>query len=572
MVETTVVSRPVEVRKPVQEVKEKPKAIEKPKGPNEQEVLSRIHQDGEPDRVLQGIVEEKTDSSFKRVDQAKPEVQTEEDYLRLDTGVKIDRGNKTALVIEEEIKKNGGRIPYSKFMELSLFSPEGYYASGNVKIGYEGDFITSPEASEIYGATLGKTAMRVWEAMGKPEIFRIVEMGAGKGALAYSLLRWTEKLNPEFYKAIRYTVLEYGAGLIPQQQNRLTGFDNIQWVRGSAYELPFRDVEGIFISNELPDAFPVEVVTLINGQVKQKNVALENDIWVEVWGEPTAEVTDYINKYKIGLHEGIEEPVNLQAVRLQNQLDQALKRGGVITVDYGKNGEVGERETGALRFYSTKVKESTSEDVDEYQRTPYIKPGVVDITASINFRVLEQLAKEDGLQVGFSGLQRDLLLKTGVTDVVKRMKKAFGESNSWKDIVALSRGFHGYQFLVQGYESGVGAGMGDFYSHLLLKGIDPKAIKLGTPSRMLDLNSPRVPLSIGKANRDIKLDFSEVPASEYFTNYQSSVSAMDSAGRIWLSPALMEGLRVYSGHDLLFDFTDQKQLQHAVQKMGYTFD
>lgn len=490
---------------------------------------------------------------------------------RFDSGVKIDRNNKTALLIEEEINKSGGSIPYSKFMELSLFSDEGYYASGNVEIGYGGDFITSPEASEIFGATLGKTAMRVWEAMGKPETFRIVEMGAGKGALAYSLLRWTEKLYPEFHKAIKYTVLEYGAGLIPQQQTRLAGFDNIQWVRGSAYELPFRDVEGVFISNELPDAFPVEVVTLLNERVKQKGVMLENDTWVEAWEEPSTEVIEYISKYGIRLQEGVEEPINLQAVRLQRQLDQALKRGGIITIDYGKNGEVGEEGGDTLRFYSTKIKEANSEDPNEYRKAQYVNPGNSDITASINFRVLEQIANDEGLQTAFSGLQKELLLKTGVTEIIQGMKSEFSKLKSWKDVVALSRAFLGYSSIVHISDEET-AGMGDFYSHLLLKGIEPASINWGSPSRTVHIESPRVPLSVGRANSRVELDFRDVPASEFFLDYKKDYVYTDNAGRIWLAPDFIEGLKVYDGNKEVVNFTDQEVLKQAVQKMGYTFE
>lgn len=104
-------------------------------------------------------------------------------------GIPVDRTNATATQLTKEIEEQG-RIPYSRFMQVSLFGEDGYYSQGKVTIGKsaEGkDFSTTPEATEYFGATIGVGLKKVWEAMGKPSTFDIVVMGAGQGAMAASL-------------------------------------------------------------------------------------------------------------------------------------------------------------------------------------------------------------------------------------------------------------------------------------------------------------------------------------------------------------------------------------------------
>lgn len=169
---------------------------------------------------------------------------------RFHTGMRVNKDNLTTTLLIKEIEQAGGKIPFSRFMAVSLFGPDGYYSSGKARIGAgdeeRGDFTTAPESSELFGASLGQAARRVWESLGKPETFRIIEMGAGSGTLADSLLHWTKELDPEFYKAIHYTILEYG-DLIAKQKKNIRDKEKVEWAQGSATEIPFADVEGVFI-------------------------------------------------------------------------------------------------------------------------------------------------------------------------------------------------------------------------------------------------------------------------------------------------------------------------------------
>lgn len=380
------------------------------------------------------------------------------------TGCPVDLSDLTTQALTDEINRQGGRIPYSTFMDLSLYGPDGYYSAGKVQLGGEREhFLTSPEQSEFFGATIGNGLSHVWEAMGKPTRFDIVEIGAGGGALAFSLLGWMEKVHPDFYDAIQYTILERGKELTPRQKERVGKTHKVNWVLGSAYDLPFKGVKGAFISNELPDVFPIERVTLRNGKPMQVYVTQKDGEWVEVYDTPQSEVQNYIDRYHLELDERFEEPINLNAERFQQELDQALEQGVIVTVDYGYphqvGGYVGEKSVWFRGF------DRNGTDV-KYQRGPveFANPGDVDITALVDFEVLEEIAKQDGLEVVASGLQPDLLRRCGMADFLWKANNVVRQG-SYLDRLNFMRQLESTSKILNTKD------LGEYYAHVLAKGV-----------------------------------------------------------------------------------------------------
>ncbi|KZS92334.1 DUF185-domain-containing protein [Sistotremastrum niveocremeum HHB9708] len=83
-------------------------------------------------------------------------------------------------------------------MSLCLMHPEhGYYMKRNV-LGKSGDFITSPEISQIFGELIAIWYILRWMAAGRPPRIRLVEFGPGKGTLLDDMLR-VFKQRPEFW-------------------------------------------------------------------------------------------------------------------------------------------------------------------------------------------------------------------------------------------------------------------------------------------------------------------------------------------------------------------------------------
>jgi len=365
----------------------------------------------------------------------------EGDGLEFQTGIVVDPSNPTTREIVEEIE-NSGRIPFSRFMEISLYGQNGYYSSGKVEIANEGgDFTTTPERSDIFGAGLAKELQKVWAALGKPEKFDLVEMGAGTGAMAKQILDWSKIYYPDFYESINYCILEYGTGLIPRQQSSLTNHQ-VNWVNGNAYQIPFSRVRGAFISNELPDAFPVECIGRINGKLKQRYVTVKNGQWVEQWDDVQEDILNYIKELDIQIDELCEVAINHHAAELQSQLDNALEEGVIITFDYGNMGTDHSPHISATRQggkgyaiqkstistlaaledpnLADKLKDMSSQE--HHTLVIYQNPGNFDITSDVDFSALEQVAADDGLDTSFLGKQGDFFREVGIGEIVRKMK------------------------------------------------------------------------------------------------------------------------------------------------------
>ncbi|KAJ0100156.1 hypothetical protein Patl1_22116 [Pistacia atlantica] len=85
----------------------------------------------------------------------------------------------------------GGPISVAEYMEEVLTNPKaGFYINRDV-FGAEGEFITSPEVSQMFGEMVGVWAMCLWEQMGQPNRMNLVELGPGRGTLMVDLLRWS---------------------------------------------------------------------------------------------------------------------------------------------------------------------------------------------------------------------------------------------------------------------------------------------------------------------------------------------------------------------------------------------
>ncbi|MEK7248204.1 MAG: SAM-dependent methyltransferase, partial [Chloroflexota bacterium] len=105
--------------------------------------------------------------------------------------------------IIDRIQREGG-IPFRDFMAMALYEPGlGYYTSDRVVLGREGDYLTSPEVSPLFGAMLGRQLREMWEALDRPSPFDLGEAGAGSGVLARDVLSWASRTAPDMFQAVR---------------------------------------------------------------------------------------------------------------------------------------------------------------------------------------------------------------------------------------------------------------------------------------------------------------------------------------------------------------------------------
>lgn len=285
------------------------------------------------------------------------------------------------------IRETGGGIPFREFMELALYHPTlGYYNVPREKIGRSGDYLTSPEMSPLFGAMVGRQLRELWERMGEPARFDVVEAGPGTGVLARDILAWATRTAPEFEAALKYTLVETSPALGERQLATLVAEGLKAQLRD---ELPSR-VTGCILSNELLDAMPVHRVAVENGGLREVYVSTDGERFSEELRDPHLDIVAYFEALGLLPGEGCRAEVNLAAPEWMTDAARALERGYVLTFDYGY--EASElyapwRTAGTLLgFY----RHNPSHD-------PYARIGRQDITAHVDFTTIRRAGEGAGL-------------------------------------------------------------------------------------------------------------------------------------------------------------------------------
>ncbi len=142
-------------------------------------------------------------------------------------------------------------MPLDKFMDLALAHPDhGYYRTRD-PLGRAGDFTTAPEISQMFGELLGLWSVDMWQKLGSPSAFNLIEFGPGRGTLMADALR-AAKLVPAFGEAAKIVFLETSPALRTEQKKRVP---NAAWIN-SVDALP----EGpcLILANEFFDALPIK--------------------------------------------------------------------------------------------------------------------------------------------------------------------------------------------------------------------------------------------------------------------------------------------------------------------------
>lgn len=338
--------------------------------------------------------------------------------------------------IIEKIKSEGP-INFETFMEMALYYPSlGYYTRDSTKIGRAGDFYTSSHLHSIFGAMLGRQMEEMWEHMGKPDVFNIVEIGAGMGYLAKDMLEYLQKKSeagsqkPEenLFQCLQYTIVELNPTVRARQQELLSEFkDKINWI---SHIDELNPVTGCFLSNELLDAFPVRLVETDNG-LNEIYISADRDSFIELKMPCSNEIKKYFNEFNISLPEGYRTEVNLKIKDWLKEVSNKIYRGFMLIIDYGYTAmdyysEVRNRGT-LLCYYKHQINEDLYQNIRQ-------NIGDQDMTAHVNFSSLKKWGEEMGLTtVGFCP-QGTYLVSLGIDEVIKEF---YGDAPNVFDIVRI---------------------------------------------------------------------------------------------------------------------------------------
>jgi SAM-dependent MidA family methyltransferase len=291
-------------------------------------------------------------------------------------------------ILAERIR-SGGPIPFAEFMRECLYHPvHGYYSHvSNRKLG---DYYTSVDVHPIFGRLLARQFAEMWEQLGSPRPFVLVEAGAGVGRLAGQILDFSARALPEFHAALEYVAVERSSARRAEHAPRLA--HHVAAGRASSdAEIPRTIPTGCLFSNELLDALPVHRVAVEHGALREICVGVEGARFVEVRREPSTPALErYFHEQGITLEEGQQAEVCFEACDWIESAGRALQRGFVLTIDYGREANALYSEhhnRGTLLAYRNhKVTENLLDD-----------PGEQDLTAHVNFTAVDLWGRRAGL-------------------------------------------------------------------------------------------------------------------------------------------------------------------------------
>jgi SAM-dependent MidA family methyltransferase len=302
-------------------------------------------------------------------------------------------------VIEQEIRERGP-IPFSRYMELCLYHPElGYYSRNAAQFGKAGDFYTSSDVHAVFGRLLARQFEEMWRALDCPQEIVLKELGPGHGLLAQDVLDWSEKKFPEFFRCLRYVLVEQSPVLRDRIGDTLKRrFETGQAVFGAVDDWSGSPV--IVFANEFFDAIPVDV---ISGKGSLRIVARDLG-FIETWGPSSQDQLDFLDRHSVRPEEEERLEVPLQSQRLIHSAVQ-FSRGFVVIVDYGytRAEQLAGRHRGTLKSIRQ----------HSVSGSPYEAPGEQDITADVNFTALAAAAEHHGAQTHKLVTQSQFLMGIG---------------------------------------------------------------------------------------------------------------------------------------------------------------
>ena len=324
------------------------------------------------------------------------------------------------------------KILFSEFMNLSLYHPDyGYYTNKSNIFGDQGDFITSPITSSMFGECISNEFINIIRSLKKPSI---LELGGGDGSLAISMCKHLKKNKslPD-----KYFILEISENLINHQKERVkkefpNDYNIFKWITN----LEDIKINGLVIANEFFDALPTERFRINNSKLETLYIESNNQSFNYIWDESSNDFSNELsrakNNHNIDFSDGYISELNLNNSKWIKAIDKCIESGVLFVIDYGYASQeyfLHDRSNGTLVCIH---KHKSNFD-------PLSNIGNQDISSFVNFSHLKNLSLNTDLTVSGFLSQSSFLINLNILDIHKLKDygddEALIESNKLKNIL-----------------------------------------------------------------------------------------------------------------------------------------
>ena len=311
--------------------------------------------------------------------------------------------------LTEKIKKSG-KLQFSEFMNETLYNVDlGYYTNKEKIFGREGDFVTTPIISSLFGECLSEEFINISHSLKEPSI---LEFGGGDASLLISMLKKLQKQN---CLPGKYIIVEISPRLIELQKKNIKKeipelLNLVEW-RNNLDEV---SIDGLIIANEFFDSLPTERFKYDGNNFLMSYITESDDNLKEVWDK----ITDEQNKeLEIAIGErnkvfpkNYVSELNMEYKKWVQRINKSINNGVIMIIDYGYNSQ---------EYFLDDRMEGTLVCIHNHQShfDPLINIGRQDISSFVNFSHLSNLAvKNDFLVDGYLS-QSSSLLNLGILEI-----------------------------------------------------------------------------------------------------------------------------------------------------------
>jgi cyclopropane-fatty-acyl-phospholipid synthase len=279
--------------------------------------------------------------------------------------------------------KKSKTLPVDEFFKNVLYDKKfGYYTS-KLPFGEKGDFTTAPKISFLFSEIIAIWIISTWELFGKPKNFNIVELGPGDGGLTKVLLR-SFKQFPEF-NSIKKIFLYEESNYLKKIQKKNISDKNVSWINN------FNTIKKgpvVFFGNEFFDALPVKQFKRKKDSILEKNYKLDKNYKVkEVFYKALKNDIKILKSYKTLKRLNFIELPKLGFQELKKVIKKISElKGCILMIDYG---------------YLKSNNQNTLQSVIRHKKNNLLDNlGKADVTAHVNFNLLNEFFIKNGLKVG----------------------------------------------------------------------------------------------------------------------------------------------------------------------------